>query len=179
MGRTVEVTRTYLEMREPSALRPAYSDDPRIRLERVEECPISFFRYLYREVGRDYHWVDRLGMSDAEIAEYLADPGVSIWLLSCSGAPAGYFELKRHVDGSVEVAYFGLLPEFLRRGYGKHLLTRAVEEAWRLGPSQVWLHTCTLDDPAALPNYLKRGFTPTGEEKYEAELAEEEMSDRG
>jgi GNAT superfamily N-acetyltransferase len=166
---TIEVTRTYLEMRDPSALRPAYSDDPRLILQPVEECPISFFRYLYREVGRAYHWVDRLEMTDAEIAEYLADPGVFIWLLSCAGAPAGYFELKRHSDNSVEIAYFGLLPEFLRRGYGKHLLTRATEEAWRLEPSRVWLHTCTLDDPAALPNYLKRGFVSTGEESYQIE----------
>jgi GNAT superfamily N-acetyltransferase len=168
---TVEVTRTYLEMRDPSAVRPAYSDDPRLRLEKVEGCPVSFFRYLYREVGRAYHWVDRLAMSDQEISAYLADPGVSMWLLSCAGAPAGYFELKRHQDESVEIAYFGLLPEFLRRGYGKHLLTRAVEEAWWLNPSRVWLHTCTLDDPAALPNYLKRGFVPTGEEIYETVLS--------
>lgn len=167
----MEVVRTYLEMRDPAALIPAYSDDPRLRLERIEECPLSFFRYLYREVGRDYYWVDRLPMPDDEIAEYLSDPGVSIWLLSCAGAPAGYFELKRHgADDSVEIAYFGLLPEFLRRGYGKHLLTRAVEEAWRLNPSRVWLHTCTLDDPAALPNYLNRGFTTTHEERYETTL---------
>jgi GNAT superfamily N-acetyltransferase len=167
----VEVTRTYLEMRDPRDLKAAYSDDGRLRLERIEECPISFFRYLYREVGRDYHWVDRLVMTDAEIADYLADPGVSIWHLSCAGAPAGYFELKRHpADDSVEIAYFGLMPEFLRRGYGKHLLTRAVEEAWRLGPSRVWLHTCTLDDPAALPNYVKRGFSRTHEEVYETTL---------
>ena len=29
-----------------------------------------------------------------------------------------------------------------------------------LGARRVWLHTCTLDNPAALPNYLKRGFVP-------------------
>jgi GNAT superfamily N-acetyltransferase len=169
---TVEVTRTYLEMRDPAALRAGHADDPRLRLERIESCPVSFFRYLYREVGRDYHWVDRLTMTDEEIRDYLADPGVSIWLLSCAGAPAGYFELKRHgSDDSVEIAYFGLLPEFLRRGYGKHLLTRAVEEAWKLEPAGVWLHTCTLDDPAALPNYLARGFTAFKEERYTAEIA--------
>jgi hypothetical protein len=30
----------------------------------------------------------------------------------------------------------------------------------------VWLHTCTLDHPAALPNYLKRGFRSTRQEEY-------------
>jgi GNAT superfamily N-acetyltransferase len=82
------------------------------------------------------------------------------------GAPAGFFELKAHADGGVEIAYFGLLPEFIGRGLGKHLLTEAVERAWGLGARRVWLHTCSLDDKAALPNYLARGFRPFHEETY-------------
>lgn len=57
---TTEVTRTYLEMRDPSELQGARSDDARIRIEQMPECPASFFRYLYVEVGRNYHWIDRL-----------------------------------------------------------------------------------------------------------------------
>jgi GNAT superfamily N-acetyltransferase len=68
------------------------------------------------------------------------------------------------VDGAVEIAYFGLLPEYFGRGWDGHLLTRAVETAWGLGASRVWLHTCTLDHPAALPNYLRRGFRRVREE---------------
>jgi len=80
--------------------------------------------------------------------------------------PAGYFELRQHENGSVEIAYFGLLPDFIGRGWGKYLLNRAVESAWLLGANRVWLHTCTLDHPAALPNYLKRGFRPVRQETY-------------
>jgi GNAT superfamily N-acetyltransferase len=104
------------------------------------------------------------------VSAHLANPDVSLWLLSSRGAPAGYFELRRHEDGSVEVAYFGLLPEFVGRGWGGHLLTLAVREAWALRPTRVWLHTCTLDHPAALPNYLKHGFRPVREETYTAEV---------
>jgi GNAT superfamily N-acetyltransferase len=100
------------------------------------------------------------------IRSYLATPGVSIWLMSWQAAPAGYFELREHGDRSVEIAYFGLLSEFIGRGWGKYLLTRAVESAWKLGANRVWLHTCTLDHPAALPNYIKRGFRPVREESY-------------
>lgn len=139
-------------------------------LQRIEGCPVSFFRYLYAEVGRAYHWRDRLSWSDQEVRSHLADPDVSLWLLSSRAAPAGYFELRRHHDDSVEVAYFGLLPEFLGRGWGGHLLTLAVRAAWDLGPERVWLHTCTLDHPAALPNYLKRGFRPVREESYTTHL---------
>jgi GNAT superfamily N-acetyltransferase len=139
-------------------------------LQRIERCPVSFFRYLYAEVGRTYHWRDRLSWSDEEVRSHLADPDVSLWLLSSGAAPAGYFELRRHQDHSVEVAYFGLLPEFVGRGWGGHLLTLAVRAAWDLGAERVWLHTCTLDHPAALPNYLKRGFRPVREELYTAHL---------
>ena len=166
----VEVVRTYLELVEREALRPVPCPDPRARVERVEGCPASFLRYLYVEVGRSCHWVDRLSWTDAEWRERIASPAVSLFVMALAGAPAGYFELERHADGSVEIAYFGLLPEFLGRGLGKHLLTQAAEAAWALRPPRVWLHTCTLDDPAALPNYLARGFRAFKNETYQAEL---------
>jgi GNAT superfamily N-acetyltransferase len=131
---------------------------------------VSFFRYLYEEVGRAYHWTDRLSWSDDQVRAHLADSAVSIWLLTSGAAPAGYFELRAGDDRSVEIAYFGLLPEFVGRGWGGHLLTRAVETSWSMNPDRVWLHTCTLDHPAALPNYLRRGFRPVREEVYTAEL---------
>ena len=167
---TVEVTRTYLEMRSPDDLRstPTPQDPP--RLERVEGCPSSFFRYLYAEVGKAYHWRDRLSWTDAQVHSHLADPAISLWLLTSGAAPAGYFELRVHPDRSVEIAYFGLLPEYLGRGWGGYLLTRAIEAAWALNPERVWLHTCTLDHPAALPNYVKRGFRPVRKEVYTAEV---------
>jgi GNAT superfamily N-acetyltransferase len=161
------VTRTYLEMLSPAELKPSAVPDPEPRIERVEDCPPSFFRYLYQEVGRAFRWTDRLGWSDATIRSHLQTPGVSVWLMSWRSAPAGYFELKQHQDHSVEIAYFGLLPEFVGRGWGKYLLTRAVQAAWDTGTHRVWLHTCTLDHPAALPNYLSRGFRPFREEVYE------------
>jgi GNAT superfamily N-acetyltransferase len=166
----VAVTRTYLEMTSPHELRVARVDDPAVETGRIFDCPASFFRYLYAEVGRPYHWVDRLAWTDAQLLARLADPAVSLWLLRVKGAPAGYFELERHSDRSIELAYFGLLPEFVRRGLGKHLLTVATETAWSVGAARVWLHTCTLDDPAALPNYRARGFRAYKEEVYETDV---------
>jgi GNAT superfamily N-acetyltransferase len=166
----VEVTRTYLEMRSPSKLHPAAGPTDPLRLERIAACPGSFFRYLYAEVGRSYHWTDRLSWTDEQVRVHLGDSAVSLWLLTSGAAPAGYFELRAHDDRSIEIAYFGLLPEFVGRGWGGHLLTRAVETAWELKPERVWLHTCTLDHPAALPNYLKRGFQPVRQEVYRADL---------
>jgi ribosomal protein S18 acetylase RimI-like enzyme len=165
----MEVTRTYLEMRAPDELVPPAAE-PGARIERVDSCPPSFYRYLYSEVGRDFHWIDRLAWSDEQIRAHLQQASVALWVLWVSGAPAGWFELKRHDDGSVEIAYFGILSEFRRRGLGKRLLAAAVAEGWRGGAHRVWLHTCTLDDPAALPNYVARGFRPYKEETYTVDL---------
>jgi GNAT superfamily N-acetyltransferase len=165
----IEVTRTYLEMRELSELNSAKLADPSIQIEELPDCSIELFRFLYAEVGKNYHWIDRLPWSDDQIVAHLNQPENSIWLMTCDGVTAGYFELRQCEDGSVELAYFGLMPQFIGRGLGKHLLTCATEQAWALGANRVWLHTCTDDDPAALPNYLKRGFKPFTTEKYTVE----------
>ncbi|HMG36525.1 MAG TPA: GNAT family N-acetyltransferase [Blastocatellia bacterium] len=173
----VEVTRTYVQMTSPSELDAQRVDDADVRVEQVIDCPASFYRYLYCEVGRLYHWVDRTVWSDDETRVHLSRPEITLWVLYRRGAPAGYFELERHEDGSTEVAYFGLLQEAIGRGLGKHLLTEAVERAWAMGAARVWLHTCTLDDPAALPNYLKRGFKEFKQEKYTTTMSSEERQE--
>jgi GNAT superfamily N-acetyltransferase len=174
--KSVEVKETSLEMTRPEDLNYFHLDDARARIEQAVECPASFFRYLYREVGRKYHWVDRLGWTDDEIRAHLADPGVSLWVIYYEGSPAGYFELKKEEDGSTELAYFGLLEEFIGRGLGKYLLSYAVKRAWSDGANRVWVHTCTLDGRAAMPNYLKRGFRPYKEKTYFVTMTGEEDS---
>ena len=119
---------------------------------------VEQYRRLYRDVGGKWHWVDRSFWSDDRLAAHLASPDTLVCECVADETSAGFFELNRHDDGSVEVAYFGLLEWAMGRGFGKALLTRAAEEAWSLGATRVWLHTCTLDSPRALPNYRARGF---------------------
>ncbi|MBI1722570.1 MAG: GNAT family N-acetyltransferase [Gemmatimonadetes bacterium] len=167
----VEVVRTYLELSSRAAFHPARLEDPAVSLERVPRCSVELSRRLYREVGGAYHWVDRLAWTDAELDAYLIQPGFGVWLMRYGGKLAGFFELRTDADKSIEIALFGLLSEFVGRGLGKHMLTCAVDRAWELGATRVWLHTCTLDSRVALPNYLRRGFVPYKQETYEAELA--------
>lgn len=165
---TIAVTRTYLEMTSPGQLKPARSPDPGLALDQVRHCPPALYRFLYGTVGERYHWMDRRGWTDDEIQAHVSRPDITIWILQHAATPAGYFELARQADGSMEIAYFGLIHDYLGRGLGKHLLTLAVEQAWAMGASRVWLHTCTLDHVAALPNYLGRGFVPFKTEAYHA-----------
>ena len=74
--------------------------------------------------------------------------------------------IMKEPDDSVEIVYFGLLPEFMGRRLGGHLLTEAVERAWGIGARRVWLHTCSFDHPFAILNYLSRGFTIYKTERY-------------
>jgi GNAT superfamily N-acetyltransferase len=166
----VEVIRTYLELRTPGQLRPARFDDPAVRVLKHDGISVAHYRRLYERVGAQWHWIDRNLWSDERLAAYLARPAVSVFECVADDDTAGYFELERRDDGSVEIAYFGLTPEYMGRGIGKALLSRAAEEAWSLGPNRVWLHTCTLDSPRALPNYLKRGFEQYDQETYVVQL---------
>jgi GNAT superfamily N-acetyltransferase len=59
----------------------------------------------------------------------------------------------------VEIAYFGLAPKFIGRGFGGYLLSQAIKSAWKMkGTQRAWVHTCTLDHPGALRNYKARGM---------------------
>jgi GNAT superfamily N-acetyltransferase len=153
-------------MTDPSQAPEKSADPDGVTLARETSCPPALWRHLYTEVGRDYHWVDRLEWTDAEIDGYLADPRTELWVLRDGQDIAGYFELRGDPNGDVEIAYFGLLPAFVGRGLGRHLLIRAVERAWASGATRVWVHTSSLDHSSALPNYLARGFSVWKQETY-------------
>ena len=166
----VEVVRTYLTLDDAAQLRPSPFPRGDVSVVRHDPCSIDDYRRLYREVGERWHWRDLLALSDDALRSRLDSPRVSVWELRVGEQSAGYFELHRHEDGAVEIAYFGLVPRFIGRGLGGALLTQAVKEAWALGASRVWLHTCTLDSPQALPNYQARGFRAFKTERYVVEL---------
>lgn len=165
---TMQAIRTYLELPRPAA---PVAADPTLDVRRLDAPTPAEYRWLYAAVGRAYRWLDRDAWSDERLAAHLARPDVSVWALRDGGEVAGYFELERRADDTgaagVEILYFGLVAAALGRGLGRRLLERAIAEAWALGADRVVLNTCTLDHPAALPNYLARGFRVVREERYE------------
>ncbi len=154
-----EPTITYLEMLSPSAMLPKYSDDACFA---IRECTVKqwqFNRFLYFEVGEAWAWNDKRGWSNEQWREYAESERLRTFAAYYDGSPAGYFELHEDEQRAVEIAYFGLMPAFCGQGFGGVLLTRALEEAWKIQPSRVWVHTCTKDHAAALANYQARGLT--------------------
>lgn len=158
----IEVTITYLEMRAPPTRPPTPlpRTGSKIALLRAEAPTVEFYRFLYNAVGRPWRWYERNLLSDAELIEIIADKRVEIYVLYCDGAPAGYAELDFRRAGEVELAYFGLMPDHIGRGLGAYMLDSAIDAAWSREPDRLWVHTCTLDHPAALAVYQKAGFVP-------------------
>jgi GNAT superfamily N-acetyltransferase len=172
----MQVTRTYLELKDPTQFKASFADFSDISITRAKRPLPELYRQCYRAVGEAFQWRDRWDWTDVEITKHLADPAIGLFVATRSKGHhadlAGWYELRRvPEDNSVEIAYFGIVAAEFGRGLGKHLLSSAVRDAWALGPKRVWLHTCTLDHPNALPNYLARGFTPYRTETYEVDSA--------
>jgi GNAT superfamily N-acetyltransferase len=153
----VQVTTWFLEMTDAARLPDAPEPDPELEVRRAELPSPELSRMLYVAVGADWYWVDRLSWSWERWQAWLARDELETWVAYVRGTPAGFFELE-HQGDAVEIASFGLLPGFIGRGLGTRLLDFAIRRAWALDPTRVWVHTCSLDGPAALRTYLGRGL---------------------
>ncbi len=149
------------------------SENHRYELKKVDVVLPEFNRFLYVAVGAQWQWHSRLGWTYDDWQEFLNQPDTETWVAYREGTPIGYFEVQGQENQSAEICYFGLLPEFIGQGYGRYLLEDAIKKAWTIAGKRVWLHTCTLDHPQALPNYLARGFRVFLEEDFIDELPDE------
>ena len=99
-------------------------------------------------------------MTDAHLSAVLNAPTTELFIAEIGGNEVGMAELDRSKPGQVEIAFFGLYAEALGKGLGRAFIDTLLERAWTESTSRVWVHTCTLDSPIALPFYLKCGFKP-------------------
>jgi GNAT superfamily N-acetyltransferase len=163
-GQKPPLLTTYLEMRSPEQLRPkkVTSDKWRVTRLKPSDGGSRFNREMYFRVGEQWQWIDKRPWTDEQWKEYAAAPELRTFAAYYDGELAGYYELRSDAEDGVEIAYFGLLPEFIGCGLGGALLTSAIEEAWSrrggMAPKRVWVHTCNRDHPQALANYQARGM---------------------
>jgi ribosomal protein S18 acetylase RimI-like enzyme len=155
-GKLVNVV-TYLELRVPST----QAFEPRAGVSIVRSHPsIEAYRETFRRIGAPYLWSSRLTTPDRELAAILGDPGVETYDLLADGSALGFLELDFREKSQCELAFFGLVRQAQGRGLGRHLMCFALQRAWQRPIDRVWLHTCTLDDRAAIPFYRRNGFVP-------------------
>jgi GNAT superfamily N-acetyltransferase len=148
----------FLQMLQPplSDALPAPRGD--LDVQRIDRPMCVVYRQLYRAVGSRLNWVDRLVMPDEQLQAILQDERVDVFVLHVADKSAGYVELDRRNNDEIELAYFGLFPHFIGQGLGRFFLDWTLRRAWSQRPTRVWVHTCDLDHPAALPTYRKAGF---------------------
>jgi len=131
------------------------------RLVRWRSPATDAYRTLFRRVGEPWLWFSRLVTADAALAAIIGDPAVEIFaVVDRAGIEVGLLELDFRVAGECEIAFFGLVPELAGKGHGRWLMGHALALGWRAGIERMWVHTCTLDHPAALGFYRSAGFTP-------------------
>lgn len=148
---------TTLEMTRRPPLRPLPASP--LRLVRWATPEPEKYRTLFRRVGGPWLWYSRLAMDDAALSPIVHDPGVEVYAVTDrAGIEVGLLELDLRHAGACELSYFGLVPELAGRGHGGWLMAEAMARCWRPGVTRVWVHTCTLDHPAALGFYRKQGF---------------------
>ena len=148
---------TTLEMSAPPPRRPLPSSP--LRLQRWPAPAPERYRQLFRRVGARWLWYSRLAMDDRALDSIVGDPAVEVYaVVDRAGVEVGLLELDRRSAGQCELSYVGLVPELAGRGLGGWLMAEALARAWRPGIERVWVHTCTLDHPAALPFYRRHGF---------------------
>ena len=153
----LRTTITYLEMAQPPS-QPAPPDPPDLRIERATGITVAFYRYLYNEVGGRWLWYERRLLDDGALAALLQGSAIEVYIAYANGVPAGFYELDRRHPTEIDLAYFGLLPDFIGRGLGHWFLRRAVDEAWAYKPRLVTVNTNSFDHPRALANYQRAGF---------------------
>ncbi|MEX3009232.1 GNAT family N-acetyltransferase [Hoeflea sp. TYP-13] len=154
---------TYLEQLSRPTLLSPMPVNLHVAIMKQSEMPLHFYRYLQFQIGREWHWVARLRLSDDALSKIIHDPKTSIHVLYLNGAPSGFFELHQSDPETVNLEYFGMMPHAHGRGLGRWFLSQALEAAWEPSPLKVTVNTCTLDHPAALPLYQKLGFNPIGQ----------------
>jgi GNAT superfamily N-acetyltransferase len=154
-GRIAAVV-TYLELRQPPPLPPPSSA---FNIQPLPQPELSRYRALFRAVGEPWLWFSRLLLSDAQLAAIIHHPAVDVFALH-HDAGEGLLEIDRRALPEIEIAFLGVTPPLIGRGAGAALLAFAIRHAFSFSPRRLWLHTCTLDHPNALPFYQHFGFLP-------------------
>jgi len=153
-----QLTTWYLEMLRQQDFIPKYLDDPELKIVEVKIRDFRYNRFLYSLVGEQWSWTDKLKWTDEQWRTYAEDENLLTFVAYYAGTPAGYYELHLEDNDNVKIEYFGLSPGFIGKGIGSHLLSSAIATAWGRNAKRVWVHTCSLDHPAALSNYKARGM---------------------
>ena len=153
------IIRNYLEIKSLNQLSEIKKSGDNYSLNQVIPNDFQLNKFFYKQIGKNYQWIDRLIWTDKNWIEYVSSPNLFTFVLKNNDDIAGFFELMYHKDKlETEIAYFGLLKEYFGKKLGGYMLSEAIKKSFSYNVKRVWAHTCSLDHKNALKNYLSRGM---------------------
>ncbi len=156
---TVEVFRKYLEIKSLGDLNEVLAPNNDYLLQLIDRKDFQLNKFFYKQIGKNHKWIDRLSWTDKHWIKYVSNPSLLTFVLKNKEDIAGYFEIIYHKDKfEAEIAYFGILEEYLGKRLGGYMLSEAIKKSFVKDIKRVWVHTCSFDHKNALKNYLARGM---------------------
>ena len=151
-----KIERYYLEIDSIKSLKTKSISSENLTIKEAEKKDFDLNKFFYKQIGKKHQWVDRLTWQDKNWTEYVSKKNLKTFILREKNDYVGYFELI--FDKNIcEIAYFGILEEYIGKGYGGFLLSEALTIGFK-NANRIWVHTCSLDHPNAIENYKSRGM---------------------
>ena len=167
----INVDRSFLEIKTIENLNQSKRPGPNFKIIEVDPPDFQLNKFFYKQIGRNHRWIDRLAWTDKKWIQYVENPRIKTFILKDNNNLAGYYETIRDLDkDQCEIAYFGILEEYIGKKCGGYLLSYAIKRLFKEGMSRVWLHTCSLDHENAIKNYLARGMKVFKSEKINVDF---------
>ena len=155
----IPVQRNFLELKDLKNLKTNPINKDKYLVKKIKP-DFQLNKFFYKQVGKKHRWIDRLSWSDEKWYSYISNQNLETYVISENYDLAGFFELLHNPElKETEILYFGLLEEYIGKGIGGYALSVAIKKSFEKSIKRVWLHTCTLDHPNALKNYIARGMT--------------------
>jgi GNAT superfamily N-acetyltransferase len=154
-----EIYRKYLEIKSPDDFKEVIKPSENYSVKLVNPKDFQLNKFFYKNIGKKHKWVDRLVWTDQDWIDYVSKKKLSTYILKEKEELVGYFELIFYQDiRELEIAYLGILEEYVGKKLGGYLLSEAIKKSFSLGSIRTWVHTSSLDHKNALKNYLARGM---------------------
>ena len=151
-----KIERFYLEINTINDLKTKPISSDRFSLKEANKDNFDLNKFFYKQIGKRHQWVDRLIWQDKDWLKYISNENLRTYIFKRENDLVGYFELIFN-NNDCEIAYFGILEEFIGKGYGGFLLSEALKIGFKKA-NRIWVHTCSLDHPNAIENYKSRGM---------------------
>ncbi len=153
------VDRKYLEITSPGEIKLSSKPKGICKISIKNPPDFQINKFFYKQIGKSYRWIDRLIWDDLKWMNYTKNINLETYIMTDNDELIGFFELLFHPETrKCEIAYFGILDQYIGKKYGGYLLSEALKLGFRKKTKKVWLHTCSLDHKHALNNYLGRGM---------------------